>query len=793
MKRRLSTHHLMVMISAVCVLAFWTAPAAAQTLSDLEGEISGISGQMSAAESNTGTAASVVDRLDKAEGDFAKLASTGKADKSSLIPAYNQLESMLSRIYDTYKKKKDDCIASMDNGGQCDYEESEKISLQAAYPLAWLRFTGASSLFSDNSSQAKRLLNQAIDGFTESTLVIVDPTLVAENLLGRAYCERELGKYDHPEYDKAIADFKQIIETAPGSAQAKAAKQGLATTYMAMGNAGEAEKYTQGQASTGGGQMLQLQALFSAENSTHDAAQKAQYHQRLVDALKSKENDKEGFAIDIAASSKFSQNVVQEFGNSSDPFEKWLLANILLNRHDDSGAAKYFAEAAATGKYPKGYKYAADIYLKQKRYDQVESLLTQIARGSGGDAQWAAEMKFSLARQRWDASGQKDANLENQWVSAANEYLAKFPGGENAPEMRFRLAERLQAQGKDLEAAQMYAQVKGENDYSYTARFNGAECNYKALATAGGKDYKGPKVDLDALRKETVSELQETIKMAPEVERISPANRKKFVHDTRGRAILMLAEILETDPKIDYPQVASLLEGYEGQYPSMSDHFHDVLEWRITALAQMGKYDEVQRDVEALVEKNKGNIAQNDFIKGIGLDFWKNAQADEANGDQKGFLANAKLTATAYSYFSDMVAAGKIPVKNLTGTLSILAQAYQALGEEAKAEQTFNEVVKADPGSPDANAGLARIAQAKGNWKDAVTLWTNVESTAAESDNLWYEAKYNLAVVYVKQNNTPEACNKLAETRATHPTLGSPEMLNRWDSLQKKLCLDHKD
>ena len=53
--------------------------------------------------------------------------------------------------------------------------------------------------------------------------------------------------------------------------------------------------------------------------------------------------------------------------------------------------------------------------------------------------------------------------------------------------------------------------------------------------------------------------------------------------------------------------------------------------------------------------------------------------------------------------------------------------------------------MKADPASPDANAGLARIAQAKKDWKDAVTLWTTVESTAAESDILWYEAKYNIA------------------------------------------------
>jgi tetratricopeptide (TPR) repeat protein len=150
------------------------------------------------------------------------------------------------------------------------------------------------------------------------------------------------------------------------------------------------------------------------------------------------------------------------------------------------------------------------------------------------------------------------------------------------------------------------------------------------------------------------------------------------------------------------------------------------------------------------------------------------------------------LTATAYKFFADMVASGKIPVKNLTGTLSIYGQALQATDHEEEAEKVYQEVVKADPASPDANAGLARIAQAKKDWKDAVTLWTTVESTAAESDILWYEAKYNIAAIYNEQGNTQGACSKLAQTRAEHPTLGSPEMKTSWDALQRKICLDNR-
>ncbi len=809
MNRLLFSHRLMVMLTAFFTLAFTAGVAAAQSAGELESELSGLSGQLSSAESNESTADQVITRLDNAEGTFAKLTSSGKVDKAALIPLYHQLESMLDRMDTVYSKKKDDCIAQIDNGGQCDYDKPEQLSLRAAYPLAWLRFTAATTLFDDNAEQSKKLLNEAIDGFTASTLAMPDPNLIRENTLGRAYCERELGKFDHAEYDHAIADFKKIMDDGTGTQQYAAAREGLSTTYAKMGKAEEAAKLvgpTGAGGKAGSGQlMLQLQTLFSAERATSDPAKKAAYHKQIIDAMKSKENDKEGWAIDVAAASKFPNNVVEEFGNSNDPFEKWLLAAVLLSRKDEANAAKYYAEAGASGKYPKAYKFAIDIYLREKRYDQVEAMLSKIASGGGGDAQWAAYVRFSLAHHRWEEGGSKDTALEDQWVKDGQDYLQKYPDGEHSAEMRVALADRLQRQNKYVEAAQLYSQVKGDPEFTFTAKFKAAECYYAELQGASSKDNKGTKIDTESLRKLTLENVTEAIKMGPEAERTASGPGKKAVHEIRGEAAYMLASILEEDPeKVDYAQVATLLTGYESEYPGLSAKFQDVAEWRITALDQLGKYDEVNTDVAAIVERNRGNTAKGDFIKELGIDFWKAAQEAKANADrekpgsqaaeaqQKAYLANAKLTATAYNFFADMVSSGKIPVKNLTGTLSILGQALQAMGQEDKAETIYKEVVKADPASPDANAGLARIAQSKKDWKGAVTLWTTVESTAAESDPLWYEAKYNIAVVYNEQGNTQGACSKLAQTRAEHPTLGSPVMKTSWDALQRKLCLDNK-
>src|SRR6266481_2759660 len=288
MNRPLISHRLTVMLTAFFAFALTATIAAAQSAGQLESELSSLSGQMSSAESSDSAADQVIAKLDAAEGTVAKLTSSGKVDRGSLIPVYRQLESMRERMQTAWSKKKDECINTIDNGGQCDYDQPEQLALKAAYPLAWLRFTAATTLFDDSAEQSKKLLSESIDGFTASMLAMPDPNLIRENTLGRAYCERELGKFDHAEYDHAIADFKKIMEDGSGTQQYAAARQGLSTTYAKMGKADEAAKLiTPGE---GGGKgkgqvMLQLQTLFSAEKATSDPAKKAAYHRQIIDVM----------------------------------------------------------------------------------------------------------------------------------------------------------------------------------------------------------------------------------------------------------------------------------------------------------------------------------------------------------------------------------------------------------------------------------------------------------------------------------------------------------------------------
>lgn len=766
----------------------------------LNSRLSALEPQVDEALANPSVASDVIRQLDTAEGEFEQVANSGRASRGELLDTYMRLESMLNRLYTAYQRKKDACIAQIDAGGNCDYDQPEQLALRAVYPLSWLHYRGA-LLYANDPALARRLLNQAIDGFTSATLVIFSPELVRENLLGRALCERELGKYDRQEYNHAITDFRRIMKDGPETRQYRAAEQGLAATYAAMGKSGQAAKLA-GELASGaygsqrqGLELMRLRELFEAEAAASDPAKKADYHRKAVEYIRQRQDSKDDWAIALSAVSQYVADPVAEFGNSSDPFEKWLLASVLYYKRQPLPAAKYFTEAANSGRFPKGYRYAADIYYSLGRMDLVEKLVDQVAREPGNpDAEWAAYMRFKLPRLQWERTGKRSAPLEAAWAAAAEEYLKSYPHGKHAYEPRFRLAERLQKQGKFADAVKLYEQVSGNSEYAYTAGFNAAECRYMMVAAAekaradAGKDAK-PSAAETALRAEAIKGLRQTVQSEPAAERAAPAQRR-FFYDMRGRAIYMLASLQEHQPPVDNREIAALLAGYEAAYPAMSKHFNEVFEWRLKSQSALGQWDAIARDVQALVKRNQGNLANSDFIKEIGVDFWKGAQAAQARGDQKAYLAQAQLAALDYGYFEDMVKTGKIPARNLTGTLSILGQAYAALGQTDKAEATFSQVVKADAASPDANAGLARIAQARKDYKSALDLWTRVEATAAQSDNLWYQAKYNMAQILATEGNVAAACNKLAVTRSEHPSLGSPQMKEQWIGLQNKICLN---
>ena len=467
------------------------------------------------------------------------------------------------------------------------------------------------------------------------------------------------------------------MKDGPSTHQYRAAEQGLATTYAAMGRMNEAQGLTERLAQDANGpqqrgmEMLHLRELFRAEAVESNPTKRAELHRQILDFIRARQNDRDSWAVAVAATAQYAQDPVAEFGGTDDAFQNWFLANVLYYKHQPLEAAKYYWAAAKSGKYPKAYRYAADLYYTQGRLDMVNRVADEIASNPASpDAQWAAYMRFKIPRIEWERGGKRSAVLESQWVGGAQDYLKHYPRGQYAFEPRFRLAEMLQARNQYLEAASQYQLVTGNADYEFTAGLNAAECYYHVLGLQRTQNKSGSPLtaaQLSAARTATIRDLRQAINLEPAAERYVSAVQRRTLHDSRGHSILMLATLLKSEPAVDYREVAGSLSGYETQYPSMSQHFSQIFEWRTDALDRTAQYAELEREVSALVAHDAATPAQNDYIKGVGLDFWKAHQAKELAGANAGAEEDAKLAAMTYEYFERIVREGKIPAKDLTG------------------------------------------------------------------------------------------------------------------------------
>src|SRR5271156_2843426 len=95
------------LVTTTIIGAFFALGTGAALAQDMGSQLDALEAQMSSAMSNDAAAQSLVDKLDNAEKTFAQLSSSPKANKAELAPDYNRLESMLSRLHETYSKKKD--------------------------------------------------------------------------------------------------------------------------------------------------------------------------------------------------------------------------------------------------------------------------------------------------------------------------------------------------------------------------------------------------------------------------------------------------------------------------------------------------------------------------------------------------------------------------------------------------------------------------------------------------------------------------------------------------------------
>ncbi len=224
-----------VSAAAACLVAFCASSAAGVSLGEINLRLAAVDSQLTSALSDPARTQSLVQQLDRTESDLARIVASSRGKSDDLEQAYLMMQGALARVFVEYEGKAQACRDAAGPSLGCDYPRDEGIALQAEYPLAWSQFVEAVSVYPGDNNRAKWLLQDAIVHFSHAIQLLYDPNLIRENVLGRAYCERELGRYDHRQYRDAIRDFDLVLQDGSGTPQYRLALQGRAEVLEMMG------------------------------------------------------------------------------------------------------------------------------------------------------------------------------------------------------------------------------------------------------------------------------------------------------------------------------------------------------------------------------------------------------------------------------------------------------------------------------------------------------------------------------------------------------------------------------
>lgn len=182
--------------------------------------------------------AKVASVLDQTEVQMGRLAQAEGYDQWALRQNYLLLRGSLARIFVEYEYRADACRDSAPADAECDQANNLTIALEAEYPLAWAEYNSGTIERETDNEQARLLLSRAIDHFSHPLPLLHDRNLIRENLLGRAYCELEFGRYVRHQYRNAAMDFGQIVADGRKTPQYNNAARGLAEALEGLDEGG---------------------------------------------------------------------------------------------------------------------------------------------------------------------------------------------------------------------------------------------------------------------------------------------------------------------------------------------------------------------------------------------------------------------------------------------------------------------------------------------------------------------------------------------------------------------------
>ena len=771
----------------------------AQTAADLRAGARQVAGEITAKKSAGGFDATAQQRAIEALGRLSlgfielcdKAANVGAEgrEREALLSAYQAISTPLDEIYDQSGGNLERMAKKiMDDDGDLEalyeaptYKQAQIIGAQALYYLNWLHYYGARL---HEGAQRKALLEQAQRGFSEFAVGEKHSDLLVESLLGRGLCYLELGNIEFAAHDlRAVADDSQASAERRGKA-----RLALLDGYVRDGNVPEALKLSEQMLGQGGRaednliRFLRIRALLDGAKkaSGTEAEHYRQQALALMDQLRKAGGGWDEKVAALAATGI--DNPEQWAGNADNPFAKWELAKLLVQKNDYKQALPLLEgfinsnDAAMRVHQSEAHYFLGLAKFQAGQHEeaatQLDAALKEEKPPYGADA---AYVRFK-AREALAAKNPEAASGA-PYEQAVRDYVSRYPDHKFAYEAQFRLGELLHAQHKFGEAIDAYRKVSGDPAFELRAEFGALQSRFELLQA----EVQHPTaLQRDALLKEIGTGLQQFDRKAAEFEKAKAGGEPVPMEQMRAKTAIMKAVYVNLQPQPDMQTVADTLSGFEKKYPDQKDLLPQAVRVRLVAYEALGRFADAEADAKAygsLLVASYGTAA----IEELAVGFIREGAKRNGKGDHSANDAAQQVALQLYEHLStdnDGSAKNKLT----------LARLYENTGELKKAADLYGEALAAKGDSLSALRGLGRIAETDKRLAEAQGYWQQFLKTSRPGDAPWYEGQYQIARLTNVQGRKKESCDLLDQLKPNMPGLSDIELRGKLDELYKQVC-----
>ena len=666
-----------------------------------------------------------------------------------------------------------------------EYRAEQGVAARALYFLNWLKYIGS---FTFDDKKKNTLLTEAMNGFGEFAVGDQASRLKNESLFGRALSERELEKFDW-----AIRDFELLLKQPGVSADMKRkAQRALEQTrrYAKRGGKNQPSPTELAQA--------QFQQAKSIAKQSRQASGKKRSQLRgqllaLILELR-KAGGKWQARADALIQAELTREEELVIAEQENPFPPWLKAKEHMQKRRFAKAVPFLEEVIASNDPDAAvYQTDAQYYLgvglyEQRRYRQAITTLDTFLSNGGAKTKHAADAEYFQFKSA-ESLYARDQSARNGklYVQAIRDFTRQYPRHRSIYEAHFRLGEYYQEQEEYLKATDAYEKVRGAPAFRVRADYATLQSYFEVLhAIEDGDTSSG--LSEDDIRQRIGASLDAYWKNSATLAKSSPklVERNPY-REYPGKVSVMNAVYLSHDMDANAEQIVSFLDGFEEKYPKQPDAFETVARTRLVALQKTGRYAELARDVDTILERYQAD-KQAELLAGLAgvleKDIRKLRRQDNKDNELIAKRTLARLHETWLKNDGEF-AEDQSPDRFHYD----LAQLYLDTKQYDKAEIIYKDLEqKQGAYALVAIVGLAQVSEVRGDRKRALSLWEAMLKGTQVGDPLWFRGTFEVARLNDTLGNATQACKTVSSAQRMLKRLGDASLKTKIQDFANQTC-----